>query len=261
MKKTNFERLEDLIKSKLVEVSSSFNNDLKLGDYVFYTIEDDALDLNFEEKSVCFVVKNKSNLKITSKNKEGKIIFVLLDSLNVVFELNGIFELNVVALSNASFNSFVDLTKLDLKLQTFSKPKVELSVNMALISRGFVKVDPLIFVNDNSKTYLNLMAVNLSNFSSQGKAFVNSKDVDVAMNLRCLNLGDEVELTPILEVNDNEVKASHSALIYGFDEDALFYFMAKGLSREDAELLFVREQLGKYLKEKFFDSIIEKVEL
>ena len=55
---------------------------------------------------------------------------------------------------------------------------------------------------------------------------------------------------PSLKIDANDVKASHGATIGQIDEEHLFYLMARGLSREEAEKLVV---------EGFFEPIIQKI--
>ena len=55
---------------------------------------------------------------------------------------------------------------------------------------------------------------------------------------------------PALEIDANEVKASHGATIGQIDEEQLFYLRSRGLSQIDAERLIV---------EGFFEPIIHKI--
>src|SRR3989344_4146291 len=55
---------------------------------------------------------------------------------------------------------------------------------------------------------------------------------------------------PSLKIDANDVKASHGATVGQIDEEHLFYLMARGLSRQDAEKLIV---------EGFFEPVIQKI--
>ncbi len=57
---------------------------------------------------------------------------------------------------------------------------------------------------------------------------------------------------PTLEIDANEVSASHSATLGRPDEEEIFYLMSRGLSRKEAEKLII---LG------FFSEITEKIEI
>ena len=69
-----------------------------------------------------------------------------------------------------------------------------------------------------------------------------------------LKLGDKTlaNSIPSLKIDANDVKASHGATVGQINEEHLFYLMARGLSRQDAEKLVV---------EGFFEPIIQKIPL
>ena len=67
-----------------------------------------------------------------------------------------------------------------------------------------------------------------------------------------LKLGDKTlaNSIPSLKIDANDVKASHGATVGQIDEEHLFYLMARGLSRNEAEKLIV---------EGFFEPVIQKI--
>ena len=69
-----------------------------------------------------------------------------------------------------------------------------------------------------------------------------------------LKLGEKTlaNSIPSLKIDANDVKASHGATVGQIDEEHLFYLMARGLSRAEAEKLIV---------EGFFEPIIQKIPL
>ena len=69
-----------------------------------------------------------------------------------------------------------------------------------------------------------------------------------------LKLGDKTlaNSIPSLKIDANDVKASHGATVGQINEEHLFYLMARGLSRQEAERLIV---------EGFFEPIIQKIPL
>ncbi len=69
-----------------------------------------------------------------------------------------------------------------------------------------------------------------------------------------LKLGDKTlaNSIPSLKIDANDVKASHGATVGQINEEHLFYLMARGLSREEAERLIV---------EGFFEPVIQKIPL
>ncbi|MEM2993786.1 MAG: SufD family Fe-S cluster assembly protein, partial [Candidatus Nitrosocaldus sp.] len=54
-----------------------------------------------------------------------------------------------------------------------------------------------------------------------------------------LNKGARADSIPALEIETNEVKATHSASIAQMDEEQIFYMMSRGMSREEAKRAIV----------------------
>jgi len=67
-----------------------------------------------------------------------------------------------------------------------------------------------------------------------------------------LKLGDKTlaNSIPSLKIDANDVKASHGATVGQIDEEHIFYLMARGLSRAEAEKLII---------EGFFEPVIQKI--
>ena len=67
-----------------------------------------------------------------------------------------------------------------------------------------------------------------------------------------LKLGEKTlaNSIPSLKIDANDVKASHGATVGQINEEHMFYLMARGLSREEAERLIV---------EGFFEPVIQKI--
>jgi Fe-S cluster assembly protein SufD len=68
-----------------------------------------------------------------------------------------------------------------------------------------------------------------------------------------LVLGDKVvvETEPSLEIKNNEVQISHGVTQGGVDEASLLYMQSRGLSKKEAEKVFVEGFLG----DRFYDII------
>jgi Fe-S cluster assembly protein SufD len=57
---------------------------------------------------------------------------------------------------------------------------------------------------------------------------------------------------PELEIEANDVRCTHGATVGPIDEDQVFYLMARGIERAEAERLIV---------EGFFDALLQKIPL
>jgi Fe-S cluster assembly scaffold protein SufB len=55
----------------------------------------------------------------------------------------------------------------------------------------------------------------------------------------------KVDAVPALEIKTNDVKASHSATVTKINEEDLFYFASRGISKEVARKMFIEGFLGE----------------
>ncbi len=80
----------------------------------------------------------------------------------------------------------------------------------------------------------------------------NARGTNSYLSNHILKLSDKAiaNSIPALEIDNNEVKASHGATVGQVDEEQLFYLRSRGLSREDAENLIV---------DGFFAPIVKKI--
>ena len=69
-----------------------------------------------------------------------------------------------------------------------------------------------------------------------------AKNTDTFFREDALLLSDtaKAEAVPSLEIDENEVKAGHASTVGPVDEEQLFYLMSRGITRKEAESLFVR---------------------
>lgn len=76
--------------------------------------------------------------------------------------------------------------------------------------------------------------------------------VDDFLEMRLLLLDEKSQATaePKLEIEANEVKASHAATVGRVDEEELFYLMSRGVNRVGAEKLIVNG---------FLDQVVSKI--
>lgn len=64
------------------------------------------------------------------------------------------------------------------------------------------------------------------------------------MRLLILNDKSRAEVLPILEIEANDVKASHAASVGKLDEEQVYYLMSRGIERVKAEEMLVEGFLG-----------------
>jgi Fe-S cluster assembly scaffold protein SufB len=82
-----------------------------------------------------------------------------------------------------------------------------------------------------------------------------------------LGEGTKNQADPILEIKNNDVRASHGSTTGRINEEEIFYLQARGLSKKESENLivegFFEKLLGKIedeeIRESFKDKLLEKL--
>lgn len=64
-------------------------------------------------------------------------------------------------------------------------------------------------------------------------------DSDVSQRFLLLDNSAKADARPALEIEANEVKAAHAAMVSPIDETKLFYLTSRGLSQEEAKKLII----------------------
>ncbi|BCJ91078.1 hypothetical protein IZ6_18130 [Terrihabitans soli] len=85
----------------------------------------------------------------------------------------------------------------------------------------------------------------------QGKILVrqNAQKTDGRMMMRALMLseGCEADLKPELEIYADDVQCAHGATCAALEEDYLFYLMARGIPKAEAEAMLIEGFVGEVL--------------
>ena len=96
-----------------------------------------------------------------------------------------------------------------------------------------------------------------SNVSFKGKVFVDENCSDTQSNQisKGLLIDEEskINLTPILEINNDDVVCSHGAASGKADEEVLFYLASRGISKSEAERIYIQGFLSEFI-EKIDDA-------
>ena len=75
-----------------------------------------------------------------------------------------------------------------------------------------------------------------------------AEDTDSFLEIRVLQLDNKsmVAIKPILEIENNKVKASHAAAVSKVDSDQIYYLMSRGLNKKEAEDQIVEGFINDY---------------
>lgn len=97
--------------------------------------------------------------------------------------------------------------------------------------------------DSSGKVVIKGIAKNGANVKVKGKIKIpaNCNGVDSFLEIRLLILDDKssAQADPELEIESNEVKASHAATVSKIDEEEIFYLQSRGVERKKAEGLIV----------------------
>ena len=96
-----------------------------------------------------------------------------------------------------------------------------------------------------------------SNVSFKGKVFVdencsNTQSNQISKGL-LIDEESKINLTPILEINNDDVVCSHGAASGKADEEVLFYLASRGISKSEAERIYIQGFLSEFI-EKIEDA-------
>lgn len=103
------------------------------------------------------------------------------------------------------------------------------ALHQALHTQSYTLVRGVLF--DKAKAQINGL-IKIAKNAQHTKAFLEEKILLVGTQT-------QAEAEPQLEIEANEVKASHAATVGTIDEEQLFYLMSRGLSRDQAVHLIV----------------------
>jgi Fe-S cluster assembly protein SufD len=136
----------------------------------------------------------------------------------------------------------------------------------AVLGRGESHADNTVFVThgaegcESRQVFKNVLA-DRAHGIFQGKIFVRqgaqrTDGYQISQSV-LLNEGAEFSAKPELEIYADDVKCSHGSTTGALDRDALFYLMARGISRETAEALLIASFVEESIAEIERDDLQE----
>lgn len=212
---------------KNYEVKSNFNADINEDSNIFLNIVDD------------------SNIKYTIKNCSCNI-FVYIDCKNEVKENIDIVNSNVnyyyVELNNndISFNSNINVYDgSNVNINT-----ILLASNSKVFNFNITNIEK----NSNCEIYNDVIGLDKADFSLNviGNILKNSPYSKCIQKTHCLSIGKPSKLLilPILNIDNENVVASHSLSSGTVDDKIMYYLNARGLSNSEAIKLILKSYLS-----------------
>ena len=234
----------------------------------------DILILNINLGSVPIFLNIHNNISL-KKNS-----FVKLYSSNDLLEKDILYNFNDVnLLSNSIFENFTFshsaiFYKNEIKCKLNQKYSSSF-VNGIMLTKNEqsheikARID---HVEENTKSYQKIKSVLDQNSKAifQGKIFVDKKaqKTDGYQLSKAILLDKESEFNskPELEIYADDVKCSHGSTSGSLEEDAIFYLMSRGISRDESKKLLIKgflidaiETITSEEIKKYFLNKLEKV--
>ena len=194
------------------------------------------INLYLKENSTVnfYILQNKNTEFVCNAHleKNSRIIYVF-----------GIFDGNKFQINTCLNGQGSESRKYGLFLGTKDK-KFDITTNVTHAKKNTssnILVKGVLF--DNS----------LSKYKGKIKINESAKNTDSYLSNHNLLLSEGAEAfsVPSLEIDADDVRASHGATIGKPDEEQLFYLMTRGLNKKEAEKLIIKG---------FFSPVIEKLE-
>ena len=208
----------------------------------------------------------KDNLKLELNNSEV-ITLMINDNCDIEYKLsNG--DYKVLVFNNSDHDLIInekgtlDACSLEINYIDLNTNKFKQSTNIELINGSSINVNS-IYLGINTKSIVfdivNSTRDTLTNISNNVVAL---KDSDITLDVigtikkgaknskcyqksRCLTLDKpkQAKILPVLNIDENDVEASHSLSSGTIDENILFYMNSRGLNRKQALILMISSYL------------------
>ena len=192
-------------------------------------------DLYLHESTIV-IVKN-SNCKLNYYVKDEINVFTLIMSSKVkvscIVECSSIF--NIFSF-NSGININIDLVKDDINYRyaysTINKDNNNYEININHLANNIISN----ITNHGINTEDNKLSFVINTIVPK-----NSLNINTNQDSKIIVLKDNnASIKPNLLIDNDDIEANHAAYIGRFKEEELFYFMTRGIKKEDAVDLMIR---------------------
>lgn len=199
------------------------------------------------DSSMTIILKNKEiNLRYELKDGEYNILIFNDQDSDIVLNDCGTIE-----------NAFVKINYLQLErydLKQDSKVYVgkgsELSVNSTYLGTGNKQVIYDLYNNGSDSLidiYNNIVCLDQADFSMDciGTIIKGAKRSKCHQSTHCLTIDSpkRARVLPVLNIDENDVEASHSLASGTIDEEIMFYMNSRGLDKKESLNLILKSYL------------------
>lgn len=227
------------------------------------------------------VVTNEDIINVTEDsnltfNNDGKVIVKSNSSLNLTINAN----VEVILLTNKKIDLNIIVNrhaKLDFTTITFNNKSINFSVD--LLEGSYLDSNFIIFnqsstniinqtvnhIGRDSYSMVNNKAISFSkgiiNFNTIGSIKNGIKNCNCNQLTRGIILDNDasIKATPILLIDEFDVKAYHGATIGNINDDDLFYLMSRGLNKQEAFNLIINGLFKPFFEKVFIEKEKDKI--
>jgi Fe-S cluster assembly scaffold protein SufB len=216
-----------------------------------------------KNKEITKLIHLETSLSITLNKNSNATLFLLnpKNKLQINLQENSDLRLSILETKTTIININIILEK--------TKSKIHLQ---GLFLANKVKQDININITHNAPNTLSIIetkAIVKNNSFLSKKALIkinkHAKNSEGHENLEVLllNKNSEVIAIPNLEIQNKEVKSSHSVSIANIQEEKLYYLMTRGLNKSQAINQIIKSYISPILRKiknkKFLDEIKNEI--
>lgn len=215
----------------------------------------------FENKNVKFVLKNNAFLKLNflslTQSACGNYLFDLEESSNAFVAMADLVKGNVDF--NATFNLLGDNANSEWHLASLGadNDKKVFNINFNHVAKNTTGVmSNYGVVEDESMMHFKGIS-HIKNGSIKSKTHQSAKIM--VFDPKC-----HAKANPILKIDENDIEASHAAIVGKVNDEHMFYLCSRGISENDAKQLitlgYLKPITNYFEDQKYVQEIVDGIE-
>lgn len=215
----------------------------------------------FENKNIKFILKNNAFLKLNflslTQNACGNYLFDLEESSNAFVAMADLVKGNVDF--NATFNLLGDNANSEWHLASLGadNDKKVFNINFNHVAKNTTGVmSNYGVVEDESMMHFKGIS-HIKNGSIKSKTHQSAKIM--VFDPKC-----HAKANPILKIDENDIEASHAAIVGKVNDEHMFYLCSRGISENDAKQLitlgYLKPITNYFEDEKYVQEIVDGIE-
>ena len=215
----------------------------------------------FENKNVKFILKNNAFLKLNflslTQSACGNYTFELEDSSNALVAMADLVKGDVDF--NATFNLIGDNANSEWHLASLGadNDRKVFNINFNHVAKNTTGImSNYGVVEDESMMHFKGIS-HIKNGSIKSKTRQSAKIM--VFDPKC-----HAKANPILKIDENDIEASHAAIVGKVNDEHMFYLCSRGISENDAKQLitlgYLKPITNYFEDEKYVQEIVDGIE-